>query len=297
MNNFDTIIDTICKVACIKITYLSDNWIKVLEKDGQVRYIEGYKFDLNNHGVGNIIDDKGLFYDICKLKNLPIIEHYVIFKDYDKDSVIKYFHKNHNEIVIKGNIGTCGKEVYKVNNEKDLFNIINELFKSQYSISLCPYYQIKNEYRTIYLNKELRIIYGKERPLIIGDGIHTIGELAIKYNAYFKDNKPENNDLIPKKGEKILLNFQFNLSKGARMFFDIDNNLEERIKSLSKEVINKLDLKFVSIDIIHTIDDKLLIMEANSGIMMDNYIRFNPDKIDEVINLYTDAILLMFNKR
>ena len=78
------------------------------------------------------------------------------------------------------------------------------------------------------------------------------------------------------------------------MFFDIDNNLKERIMSLSNDVINKLDLNFVSVDIIHTIDNKLLIMEANSGIMMNNFIRFNKDKLNDVYNLYYDAIKLMF---
>ena len=92
------------------------------------------------------------------------------------------------------------------------------------------------------------------------------------------------------------LNFQFNLSRGARMFLDIDENLKKRIVSLSDDVINRLDLSFVSVDIIHTMDDKLLVMEANSGIMMDNYLRFNPQKYNDVYNLYYDAIKIMFNE-
>lgn len=293
MNNFDEIIESVCHNQNIKLTKTSDNWVKVLEKNDKLCYIEGYKFDLNHHGIGSIIDDKGLFYDICKIKNIPIIDHYVIFKDYDREKVTKFFHQNKDLLIVKGNIGTCGKEVFKVNNVKDLFDTIDNLFDSQYSISLCPYYDIKNEYRTIYLNKELRFIYGKEKPFVIGDGIHTISELAIQFNDYYKENKIDSDD-IPSVGEKIILNYQFNLSRGAKMFLKIDPILKERIISLSKDIVHKLDLNFVSVDIIHTTDNQLFVMEANSGIMMDNFIRFNSDKINDVYNLYYDAIKLMF---
>ena len=38
-------------------------------------------------------------------------------------------------------------------------------------------------------------------------------------------------------------------------------------------------------------------MEANSGVMMDNYIRFNGiDGYNEAYNLYRDAIKMMFVK-
>ena len=272
MNNFLSIIEDICKDLNIKISYTSDKWVKILEHNGKTRYIYGYKFDLNSHGIGSSVDDKGLFYDICKKKNLPIIEHYVIFKNYDQDKVIKYFHDHNNLLIVKGNVGTCGLEVFKITNEEVLISTINDLFKSQYSISLCPYYEIKNEYRTIYLNKELRIIYGKEKPFVIGDGKSNLSSLARKYNDYYIKNKLDNGDYIPLKGEKVTLNYQFNLSRGARMFLDIDSSLKERIISLSSDIVNKLDLSFVSVDIIHTVDNKLLIMEANSGIMMNSFI-------------------------
>ena len=293
MDNFNDIIENICHELKIKLSYTSDKWVKVLEKDNKVRYIQGYKFDLNHHGIGSIIDDKGLFYDICKIKDIPIINHYVIFKDYDKDQILNYFHQNNDILIVKGNIGTCGNEVYKVESKDELFNIIDDLLLSQYSISLCPYYEIKNEYRTIYLNKELRIIYGKEKPFVIGDGISNIKELAIKYNDYYKNHMIDIN-YIPKNNEKVILNYQFNLSRGAKMFLDIDDELKKRIISLSQDVIKKLDLSFVSVDIVHTVDNKLLIMEANSGIMMDNFIRFNYDKQSDVYNLYCDAIKTMF---
>lgn len=297
MNTFNELIKKICADLEIKITSLSDEWLKVLEKNHQIHYIQGYKFDLNNHGIGNIMDDKGLFFDLLRYKNIPIIEHNVIFKDYDKKDVLNYFNNHNREIIVKGNIGTCGNEVFKVDNENDLFKVIDNLFLKEFSVSLCPYYDIINEYRVIILNGEARIIYGKIRPLIIGDGKSTIKELAINFNDYYQNYDFKDNFVL-EKGMKYLLNYQFNLSKGAKMFLEIDSNLKEKLINLALLVTNTLDITFASVDIIYTTDNKLLVMEANSGVMMDNFIRFNKEKgYLDAYNLYKDAIKLMFKRR
>ena len=297
MREFNKLIKEIGDELNIKVTLLSDNWLTILEKDNKIKYIQGYKFSLNDHALGNIIDDKGLFYDLMIYKKLPIIEHFVIFKNYDKNIVLDYFNNHNKEIVVKGNIGTCGKEVFKTDNEQDLFNQIDELFKSQFSISLCPYYDIVNEYRVIVLNYEARIVYGKSRPIVVGDGVKTLKELACEFNAnYYNNDKNLNNisDYIPKKDEVIYLNFQFNLSRGAKMFLDIDKSLKEKLIDLALNVSKATNLIFGSVDIILTSDNKLMIMEANSGVMMDNLIKLIHNGREIAKNIYTDAVKLMF---
>ena len=297
MGIFNEIITKIGEELGIKVTLLSENWLTVLEKEGKIHFIQGYKFDLNSHGIGNVLDDKGLFYDVLKYKKLPIIEHHVLFHDYDKQEVLDYFHKNNNELIIKGNIGTSGEQVFKVNSEQDLFTRIDKLFLNQFSLSLCPYYQIKNEYRVIVLNNEARIIFGKVKPKVIGDGLHTVKELACSFNKIYEVRPEllENPEMIPPKGEAVELNYQFNLSRGATMFIDIDKDLKEQLIALALLVSKSVNITFGSIDIIKTVNDELLIMEANSGVMMDNYIRFNGDKgYRDAYNLYKDAIKMMF---
>lgn len=298
MQEFNTMIQEISEELQLKVTFLSEQWLKVLEKNGMVRYIVGYKFSLNDHGLGNVVDDKGLFYDVLTSQNLPIIEHKVIFQDYDKNEVLDYFHSHHNEIVLKGNLGTCGTAVFLVKNESELQNMLDKLFQSQYSVSLCPYYDIINEYRVIVLNQEVRLIYGKSRPKIIGNGINTIKELAIDFNPKFEEIPLENANYIPKVNEEILINFQFNLSRGAKMFLEIEENLKEALSKLALEVTRKTNLRFGSVDIIKTSDNRLLVMEANSGVMMDNYVR--QDKINGrciAYEIYRDAIKSMFDNQ
>lgn len=298
MEEFNKLIQSIGEELNIKVTLLSDNWLTILERDNEIHYIQGYKFDLNNHGLGNIIDDKGLFYDLLTYKNLPIIKHHVLFQNYNKEIVLDYFNSHNKEIVIKGNVGTCGKEVYKVNNEKDLFEKIDYLFQSQFSISLCPYYDIINEYRVIVLNDEVRVVYGKTRPIVVGNGKSTLRELANFFNPlyYQGDKLLKLDDYIPKENEEVILNFQFNLSNGALMFLDIKPSLKKVLEDLALKVSKEVNLMFGSIDIIKTRDNRLLIMEANSGVMMNSFIKQHENGYEIAKNIYKDAISLMFKK-
>ena len=296
MKDFNKMIKKIGEELGIKVTLLSDNWTTVLEKDNQIHYITGYQFDNNNHAIGNILDDKGLFYDLLRYKNIPVIEQYVIFNDYSKENIINYFNKHNKEIVVKGNISNAGKEVFKINDLNSLFVIIDKLLLKQFSISLCPYYDIKNEYRVIILNNCVRNIFGKTKPFIIGDGIKTVLELAQEYSTYYKDNpdKINNQNYIPKQNEKIELSFKFNLSSGAKSFVDIDEELKNKIINLALNVTKSLNISFASVDIIHTIDNRLLVLEANSGVTMNKFIMQHENGYNIAYNIYKDAINDMF---
>ena len=59
-------------------------------------------------------------------------------------------------------------------------------------------------------------------------------------------------------------------------------------------VVKNLNIVFASVDIIHTKNNQLLVLEANSGVMMDNYIRLCQNGYINAYNLYKDAIKLMF---
>ena len=52
------IIKEICDELNIKCTFLSKDWVIMLEKDNIKKYITGYKFDLNTQWTSNIVDDK-----------------------------------------------------------------------------------------------------------------------------------------------------------------------------------------------------------------------------------------------
>lgn len=300
-NIFHTIIEEICKELGIKYTLLSRDWIYKLEYNNKIRFISGYKFGLNDHALGEIIDDKFALYEILK-DEVPIIEHNILYnKDNNSSHAIGYndyskvmdYFKLKGEIVLKANAGTCGHSVYHINNIDDIQQTLENLFIKNYSISYCPYYEIKNEYRVIILKGKEKLIYKKERPSVIGNGINTIKELLIEFNpSYFKDREySEDYDRILQKNEVFNYNWKFNLSGGARAAILEDKKIIKELRKITEKITSKIDVGFASIDIIET-KDGFYVMEMNSGVMMKNIC--NMIDINIVKNIYKEAIIELF---
>ena len=300
---YQKIIKEICNELNIKYKVLSKRWIIRLEKDGKVRYLSGNKFDLNGHAIGNMLDDKYALYDTLKYLNIPVCEHKIFYREnnensyavgcHTKEDLIKHFNDYNNNVVIKPNKGSMGIGVYHITNEKDLYEKTKLLLTTNYSISICPFYQIKNEYRVIILDKEIKLMFKKINPTITGNGKSTLKQLLMKFNKnYYKDIDVPN--IILDKGEVYTYDFKFNLSQGSIASTDIDSKLKEKISALALEVTSKAGINFASIDIIETEDNKLLVMEANSGVTINKVTKFIPNGKNIAKEIYKEAIIKLF---
>ncbi len=299
MKTYQKIIREICQELNIEFNLLSKDFIIKLEKDGLVKYIYGYKFPLNDHALGLILDDKYATYEILNDYNLPTIEMIPVFLNYNQEELKNYL-KKYQTLIVKANNGTCGTEVYKVNTEAKLFSTVNNLLTKNAPVCLSPFYNVINEYRVIILNNQVKIMYGKIKPTIIGDGKHTIKELLLTFNYnYYSHSKNLENlnfDLkkIPKFQEKIEISYKFNLSNGSIIFEIEDLKLRNELKELALKTVKLLNIKFASVDIIKTIDNKLLILEINSGVMMDNFIKLHKSGSLIAKEVYKTAINNLF---
>ncbi len=303
MNNFNKIIKEICNENDVKYKLLSKDWIIMLEKNGKTRFVSGYKFDLNSHGLGLVADDKYALYEVLKEKNIPIVEHKIVYNktnksDYANDCntyeyVKEYFFKNNNHIVIKPNEGTCGHNVFDVTKINEIDNILDKIFINNYSISICPFYNIKHEYRVIILEGKSELLYAKYLPVVVGDGNKTIRQLLFDFNYdYFKDKLQDSKyDKILDDKETFKYNWKFNLSQGAIAKKINDKVLEDKLIKIAKQVGQEINLHFGSIDIIQTSNNDLLVLEVNSGVMLENYIKLNPNEYLTAKNIYKKAIL------
>ena len=300
---FNEMIKEICNELHIKYQMLSKNWIIMLEKDNKIRYLSGNKFDLNGHAIGNILDDKYAFYDVLKNLNIPICEYSIFYRenninDYANEchtieQLLSIFNKYKKDVVIKPNKGAMGIGVYHITDEKELINKVKLLLETNYSISICPFYNIKNEYRVIILDNEIKLLYKKINPVVIGDGKSTLKELLINYNKkYFA--KVDIPHLILKKGEVYNYDFKFNLSRGSIASLIVDNQLKEKISSLALKVTTKANISFASIDIIETVNNELLVLEGNSGVTISKAINFIPNGYELAKSIYKDAIIKLF---
>lgn len=298
MKEFQELIKEICQEQNITCQALSQDFILKLEKNKQQKYIYAYKFPLNDQGIGLIMDDKYAFYSVLKDLNIKSVEIIPIFPGYDRDTLISYL-KRYQRVILKPNNGTCGHDVFVINSTRDLFLKLDYLLNKNAPVCLSPYYDIKNEYRLIVLNGQIKVMYGKKRPIIIGDDVSTIKTLLKKFNSYYysKESNLEklNFDLnkVLKKGEELEISFKFNLANGSTIFDITDKFLEEKLLRIAKKIIKKLNIQFASIDIID-VGHELLVLEANSGVMMDNYRHLQKNGYLISKKIYQEAIISLF---
>ncbi|MBQ6841115.1 MAG: hypothetical protein IJO63_03250 [Bacilli bacterium] len=308
MNTFKDIIKDICDELNIKMTIASKGWMIILEKDNQTRYILGNKFDLNTYALGKTFDDKYATYEMLKNLNLPVTYHEILFSPSNQSEfaldcnsyeyAYNFFERNNCNIVIKANEGGQGKNVFHITSREDIKTTLDELFISNYSVSLCPYYDIKSEYRVIMLDGTPELIYKKIKPIIVGDGQSTVKELLLKLNQhYFEDNTNFKIDesKVLENGEIFEYNWQFNLSNGATMTMDIDSNVKEKVLSIAKTVTNKTNLRFASVDVIELYDGTFMILEINCGVATHHFSNTISNGYQITKNIYKKAIIKMFN--
>lgn len=305
---FQILIQELCSEMKIKMEILSYGWILQLSKDGKVRHIAGNRFDINPEATGNIACDKYATYEVLNSQNIPVIEHTMMFNptirgDYISDEgtwriPFEIFNK-YKKVVVKPNNGAEGIGVSLCNTMKELENAIENLFKTNGSISLCPYYDIKSEYRTFYLNGEIHLIYSKTKPYVIGDGYSSVETLVRKLDLPNKKRVIDNMNFvdityIPKKGEKIEISWKHNLSGGATLTILEKGKLYEKIEKLAKRAGKAMNIRFATIDIIETTDDQLLVMEVNSGIGATIFIDKIEGGYEKIKNIFRKALEILF---
>lgn len=309
MKNLQRIIKQIALENDLSYEVLSCDLVIKLTKGNKIRYINGYKFGLNSHSLGLILDDKYATYELLNSLNIKVCKHHILFRPNNHNSYAKNYNsfkycydlflKYNKNVILKVNNGTCGDGVYHITTKKELKKIYNHLLKYNFSISLCPYYDIKNEYRVILLNNEIKIMYGKINPVVIGNGkdklIDLLKDFNINYFGYKTNLKKNiNYNKVLKKDEKFIYDFKYNLSKGSIITEDIDKETKSIISKMAKDVSKKINLGFGSIDIIKTNDDKYYVLEINSGVMIENYIKLTSDGFKKAKKVYEEAVLEMF---
>ena len=296
-------ITELCQELNIEFESYSYGLLNSLKKDGKIRYMVLYKFDLNTVTSTEIAKDKYATYEVLKSNNIPIISHSIIFNpktregfasDIDLDIAKGLFDKYKQKMVIKANGSSQGKEVYLIENKEEIEKTIKDIFsRDNDSLSICPFEEIKNEYRVVVLDNECLFSYKKERPSIIGDGVKTIEDFMIDMQISKCDEKLDIN-YIPAPGEEVILNWKFNLSGGA-IPKSIDNeNTKKAIEQIASQAVKAINIRFCTVDIVENIKGEFKIMEVNGTVCMNKFSEKYPNGYEIAKDIYRKALIKMF---
>lgn len=292
----------------IELKKLSFDWILQLTKDGKVRHITGNRFDINHEAGGDIACDKYATYEVLKSQNVPVVEHTMVFNPamrgrYISDqgvsiTVVSEFLK-HGCLVVKPNNGCEGIGVSLCHTLRETEIAIQKLFKSRGSVSICPYYDIKTVYRTFYLNGKIHLIYGKTKPFVVGDGKSTVGELieqlVLPEKGVVNDNLSAIDlTYVPNDKEKVEISWKHNLSGGALPTVLEKSELYDKIEEIAIQEGKAMNMNFATIDVIQTADDKLYVLEVNSGVCATIFIDLVDGGYETIKEIYRESLNTMF---
>ncbi len=304
---FYKIIDELCKEKNIKQEMLSFDWIRQLEKNGKIRNLIKYQFDLNSANSFRIAGDKYATYALLKKNNIPVIEHRMIFnpetreKYYDNkliNNAINLLETN-KKVIIKANQSSKGQAVFLCESREEIMQMVEKMFnEGKDSVSACPYLDIDYEYRAVYLDGEILYIYKKQKPFVTGDGKNNIGTLiAQKYGEKAELELIRELDLgnIPKLNENIVVSWKHNLCHGATPIIIDENDLYySKVKQIALDSAKAIDINFATIDIALT-NNSLYVVEINASVCMDKFAENTPNGYEIAKRIYEKAIDKMFN--
>ena len=298
------IMEEICEENHIPFKIYSHGWIMQLEINREFIYIFGYQFQNNNSAAQLICEDKAALSEIMESRNIRAVKHHFFVSPNTRHYIeaadcwtemIGLLDK-YGIIVCKKNDGSGGNGVFKVETRLELEIAVENLFRNNRNLVISPYYEIEAEYRVIVLNNKTELIYSKERMFVEGNGVDTLKELATEKYAnrdnMFSGSFIENldHDLVLEAGRKYNLNWKHNLGKGAEPIILRDEKEREDLTGIALSAAAVIGVNFASVDIIKTVKGEYLILEINSGIMMEQFAKHSEEYYKIAKEIYKKAV-------
>jgi len=312
MNNsqrpFVKIIKEICLENDINLAPFSYDWIFQLSKDGEKGHIFGYQFGNNSATSQLICADKCATSDILLFNGVPAVKHHFFMSPTNINYVgvsgnwgriLKLFQK-HGKVVCKTNEGSGGGGVYLVSTQFDLERAAHKIFSHSRTMAVSPYYEIEKEFRVVVLEGKVMLIYSKNIPFVEGNGISTLRELLVSYAQAHTDFPLKFDDIevdseVLELGRKYYLNWKHNLGQGAYPQIVQDEIIIAQLSDLALKASKAVGITFASVDIIKVKDD-LMVLEINSGVMMDHFSQISDNNYQIAKSVYQAAIEKMLSE-
>ena len=294
---FVTAVQKYCAEHGIAVETRSQGWLMVMQKGPRRRLAYGYDVGLNSAVTHRIANDKAATAELLAMNGIACVPHAFFpspaLSEYVPaagtwEVMLGHLAQNPDGIVVKPNEGTSGNLVFKVLTRPALERAVNEIFALNLNLAISPYLEIKDEVRVILVADLPVIVYGKSRPSITGDGVHSILELALatmpseRLSAILPrvagDLDSATLDTVLPSGQHHALNWRHNLDAGAEPVLLQQGATRERCVELAIEAAKSIDLRFGSIDVVQ-VDDVWRVLEINSGVVMEALGKTHPDLV------------------
>ena len=258
-----------------EILHPAENLIKI-KLNNKSHYFCNYSTPLINQAVAHLIKDKEYTYHVLNKKvKLPRtigflspfcnIEYKIYLKfPTIQDIVLEIKEKFETPVIVKRNSGASGHNVFLCQNQHEIETALKEIFninskKYDYVALAQEFIHIKSEYRAIFLNKELALLYEKD----INDA-KFIGNLS-----------PLHWD-------------------GAKAKYINDPQILSEIANFARPIFEELDLDYAGLDIVLDRDNQYWLIEINSH---PNYSIFTRDNGEEpVLKIFEKMLISLASK-
>lgn len=164
-------------------------------------------------------------------------------------------------LIVKPNVGLKGFKVYKISDEAELKAFFDENDVHAREWLLQEYLDFDKEFSVLFYRYPQRQKVGvssfieKTYPYVVGDGKTTLRKLIEAYNNPFllKENVykrlAEDLDSVPANGQKVILDYIGNYSRGAKFHSKMEY-VSEEMSSMLSSLFQKADgLNFFRIDL------------------------------------------------
>jgi glutathione synthase/RimK-type ligase-like ATP-grasp enzyme len=297
-----------CAEREIAIDVKSDGWLIVMQRGATRRCAFGYDIGLNSAVAHRIANDKAATAEVLEMAGIACVPHALFLSPEMNEYVSRpgswqamlgLLETYPQGIVVKPNEGTTGDSVFMVSTKPGLELAVSRIFSSHLSLAISPHVNIEDEVRVVLLDGDAVVVYGKNRPSIVGDGKHSLLELALAATpaaqrstvlpGMIGDLGKAELDSIPPPGQRRVLNWRHNLDSGARPTLLAQGKVRDACVEMAIRAAKAIDIRFASIDMIK-VNGAWQVLEINSGVMMEALSKLHPELVYAAYNSALDKV-------
>ncbi len=293
-----------CLAHDIAIEIRSGGWLVIMTRGNERRLAIGYDIGLNSAVAHQVANDKSACADVLASAGVPALPHTLVLGaklskhipgSDSLDAIQPLLDRHPLGLVVKPNAGTSGELVFRATTRAQLETAVARILAAHPSLAISPYVEIDDEVRVVLLDGRALIVYGKTRPSVVGDGVHSLRALARAATTedQFKIITTEHDvaalDAIPPLGERRLLNWRHNLDAGAEPVLLADGAAREACVALAIRAAQAVGIRFASIDVVRA-DGAWKILEVNAGVKMEALGRRHPELVEAAYGSALDRL-------